>query len=148
MARPFSSALSVSEAFVVREAGFTPIAQVMGSCFYQVGWQSMPWGQLGWTGSLREGDTFELETQTAAWNDARSLALSRLRDEAVAAGADAVVGLRLKRGGYDWAAGLVEFVAIGTAVRSDAGQDRGNSFNDENPPPTGQGHAGGFPAWR
>ena len=119
MARPFSSDLSVAEAFVVREAGFAPIAQVMGSCFYQVGWQSMPWGQLGWTGSMREGETFELETQTAAWNDARSLALGRLRDEAVAAGADAVVGLRLKRGGYDWAAGLVEFVAIGTAVRSE-----------------------------
>jgi uncharacterized protein YbjQ (UPF0145 family) len=119
MARPFSSDLSVAEAFVVREAGFTPIAQVMGSCFYQVGWQSMPWGQLGWTGSMRQGDTFELETQTAAWNDARSLALGRLRDEAVAAGADAVVGLRLRRGGYDWAAGLVEFVAIGTAVRSE-----------------------------
>ena len=48
MARPFSSDLSVAEAFVVREAGFTPIAQVMGSCFYQVGWQSMPWGQRGW----------------------------------------------------------------------------------------------------
>jgi uncharacterized protein YbjQ (UPF0145 family) len=119
MARPFSSDLSVAEAFVVREAGFTPIAQVMGSCFYQVGWQSMPWGQLGWSSSLSEGETFELETQTAAWNDARSLALDRLRDEAVAAGADAVVGLRLKRGGYDWAAGLVEFVAIGTAVRSE-----------------------------
>jgi uncharacterized protein YbjQ (UPF0145 family) len=119
MARPFSSDLSVAEAFVIREAGFTPIAQVMGSCFYQVGWQSMPWGQLGWSSSLSEGETFELETQTAAWNDARSLALDRLRDEAVAAGADAVVGLRLKRGGYDWAAGLVEFVAIGTAVRSE-----------------------------
>ena len=57
MARPFSSDLSVAEAFVVREAGFAPIAQVMGSCFYQVGWQSMPWGQLGWTGSMREGET-------------------------------------------------------------------------------------------
>src|SRR5204863_2282887 len=119
MARPFSSDLSVAEAFVVREAGFTPIAQVMGSCFYQVGWQSMPWGQLGWTSSLSTGETSELETQTAAWNDARRLAVSRLRDEAVAAGADAVVGMRLRRGGYDWAAGLVEFVAIGTAVRSE-----------------------------
>ena len=68
---------------------------------------------------MRAGDTFELETQTAAWNDARSLALGRLRDEAVAVGADAVVGMRLRRGGYDWAAGLVEFVAIGTAVRSE-----------------------------
>ena len=68
---------------------------------------------------MRAGDTFELETQTAAWNDARSLALGRLRDEAVAVGADAVVGMRLRRGGYDWAAGVVEFVAIGTAVRSE-----------------------------
>jgi uncharacterized protein YbjQ (UPF0145 family) len=119
MARPFSSDLSVAEALVVREAGFAPIAQVMGSCFYQVGWQSMPFGQGGWTPSMSRGETFELETQTDAWNDARTLALSRLRDEAVAVGADAVVGLRLRRGGYDWAAGLVEFVAIGTAVRSE-----------------------------
>ncbi len=119
MARPFSSDLSVAEAFVIREAGFTPIAQVMGSCFYQVGWQSMPWNQFGWTASLGAGETFELETQTAAWNEARGLALSRLRDEAAAVGADAVVGLRLKRGGYEWASGLVEFVAIGTAVRSE-----------------------------
>ena len=100
MARPFSSDLSVAEAFVVREAGFTPIAQVMGSCFYQVGWQSMPLGQGGWSSSMRAGDTFELETQTAAWNDA-------------------VVCMRLRRGGYDWARGVVEFVAIGTAVRSE-----------------------------
>ena len=119
MARPFSSDLSVAEAFVVREAGFTPIAQVMGSCFYQVGWQSMPLGQGGWSSSMHAGDTFELETQTAAWNDARSLALGRLRDEAVAVGADAVVGMRLRRGSYDWSAGVVEFVAIGTAVRSE-----------------------------
>jgi uncharacterized protein YbjQ (UPF0145 family) len=119
MARPFSSDLSVAEALVIREAGFTPIAQVMGSCFYQVGWQSMPWGRFGGTAPFSDSETFELETQTAAWNDARGLALRRLRDEAVAVGADAVVGMRLKRGGYEWAAGLVEFVAIGTAVRSE-----------------------------
>jgi uncharacterized protein YbjQ (UPF0145 family) len=119
MARPFSSDLSVAEALVVREAGFTPISQVMGSCFYQVGWQSMPWGQSGWSAAWNAGETFELEAQTHAWNEARSLALGRLRDEAVAAGADAVVGVRLRRGGYEWAAGLVEFVAIGTAVRSE-----------------------------
>jgi uncharacterized protein YbjQ (UPF0145 family) len=99
----------------------------MGSCFYQVGWQSMPWGQLGWTGSLREGETFELETQTAAWNDARRLAIARLREEAVAAGADAVVGVHLRRSFRDWSSDLVEFVAVGTAVRSerhDLGADR------------------------
>jgi uncharacterized protein YbjQ (UPF0145 family) len=119
MARPFVSDLSVAETLVVREAGFTPLSQVMGSCFYQVGWQSMPWGQSGWSSQFSEGETFELETQTEAWNEARALAVGRLRDEAVAVGADAVVGMRLRRGGYDWAAGLVEFVAIGTAVRSE-----------------------------
>ena len=59
-------------------------------------------------------------TQTAAWNDARSLALGRLRDEAVAGGR--------RRGGRRAPApraattgppALVEFVAIGTAVRSE-----------------------------
>jgi uncharacterized protein YbjQ (UPF0145 family) len=119
MARPFSSDLTVGEAFVVREAGVTPIAQVMGSSVYRVGWQTMPWGARGWGISLQAGETFELETQTAAWNEARSLALGRLRDEAVAVGADAVVGMRLTRGGDEWGGDLVEFVAIGTAVRLD-----------------------------
>jgi uncharacterized protein YbjQ (UPF0145 family) len=117
MARAFSSNLSVSEALVVREAGVTPIAQVMGSSVYRVGWQTTPWGARGWGTSLQAGQTFELETQTEAWNEARSLALGRLRDEAVAAGADAVVGLRLTRGGFSWGGDLVEFVAVGTAVR-------------------------------
>jgi uncharacterized protein YbjQ (UPF0145 family) len=117
MATPFSSNLTVPEALVVREADVRPIAQVMGSSVYRVGWQTMPWGQTGWSSTLHAGQTLELETQTDAWNDARSLALGRLRDEAVAAGADAVVGVTLTRGGFDWGADLVEFVAIGTAVR-------------------------------
>jgi uncharacterized protein YbjQ (UPF0145 family) len=112
------SNLTVAEALTIREAGFTPLTQVMGSCFYQVGWQRMPWWSASF-GSFGEGETFQLDTQTNAWNEARGLALDRLRDEAVAAGADAVVGVRLRRGGYDWAAGLLEFVAIGTAVRSE-----------------------------
>ena len=87
MARPFSSDLSVAEAFVVREAGFAPIAQVMGSCFYQVGWQSMPVGAARVDGGrCARARRSSSRPQTAAWNDARSLALGRLRDEAVAAG--------------------------------------------------------------
>jgi uncharacterized protein YbjQ (UPF0145 family) len=117
MARPFSSDLTVPEAFVVREAGVRPIGQVMGSCVYRIGWQTMPWGARGWGTSLQAGETFELDNQTDAWNQARSLALTRLRDEAVKLDADAVVGVRLTRGGYGWGDDLVEFIAIGTAVR-------------------------------
>jgi uncharacterized protein YbjQ (UPF0145 family) len=113
----FSSNLSVPEALVVREAGVRPIAQVMGSSVYRVGWQTMPWGARGWGTSLQAGQTFELENQSNAWNEARALAIGRLRDEAVAADADAVVGVHLRRGSYRWGGDLVEFVAVGTAVR-------------------------------
>lgn len=118
----FTSDLSTAEFLLIREAGFRPVTQVMGSCFYTVGWQNMPgsYGMLG--GGFQfggEGSIFELEAQTEAWQSARRLAIGRLREEALRAGADAVVGVRLKRGRYDWAHGLIEFVAVGTAVRSE-----------------------------
>ncbi|WCB92883.1 hypothetical protein DSM104299_01583 [Baekduia alba] len=114
----FSSALGTGEALAVRQSGLVPLTQVMGVSYYKLGWQNMPWTNRGGWGSSRDGETFELENQTAAWNEARRLAVGRLRDEAVEAGADAVVGVQIRRGLRDWATDLVEFVAVGTAVRS------------------------------
>jgi uncharacterized protein YbjQ (UPF0145 family) len=118
----FTSDLTTSEFLLVRQAGFRPLTQVMGSCFYSVGWQAMPmgggyggYGGYGYSGS----GTYELDVQSEAWNEARRLALSRLEQEAKLAGADAVLGVRISRGHYDWARGLIEFVAIGTAVVSE-----------------------------
>jgi uncharacterized protein YbjQ (UPF0145 family) len=93
----------------------------MGTSYYKVGWQNTPWtgSRTGWFGANRDGETYELTAQTDAWNEARRLAVGRLREEAVAAGADAVVGVRLRRSFRDWASDLVEFVAVGTAVRSE-----------------------------
>jgi uncharacterized protein YbjQ (UPF0145 family) len=123
MTRPpvFSSTLGIAEGLAVQHAGLRPLKQVMGVSYYKVGWQNMPWGRnrAGWFGTGGGGETSELESQTAAWNEARHLAVGRLREEAVAAGADAVVGVQLKRSLRDWASDLVEFVAIGTAVRSE-----------------------------
>jgi uncharacterized protein YbjQ (UPF0145 family) len=121
--RFFTSDLSTAEFLLIREAGFRPLTQVMGSCFYQVGMQWMPGGQAsifggGWPG-YGDGQTIELETQSEAWNEARRLAVGRLAEEARRAGADAVVGVRVQRGVYDWAGGLIEFVAVGTAVVSE-----------------------------
>ncbi|QEC47815.1 heavy metal-binding domain-containing protein [Baekduia soli] len=118
----FDSALGVGEALAVREAGLRPVCQVMGTSYYQVGWQNMPWGSArgGWFGVQgTDGQTFELESQTDAFNEARRLAVDRLRQEAVLAGADAVVGVQVRRSTRDWAGDLVEFVAVGTAVRSE-----------------------------
>jgi uncharacterized protein YbjQ (UPF0145 family) len=124
----FTSDLTTNEFLLVRQAGFRPLTQVMGSCFYHVGWQGMPYlpGYQGGSGAWgpgastwQQGQTFELETTSEAWNEARRLALERLSEEARLAGADAVVGVRLQRGAYDWSAGLIEFVATGTAVASE-----------------------------
>ena len=118
----FTSDLTTPEFLLVEGQGFRPLTQVMGSCFYNVGFQYMPAGGFygGWSGAglAGAGRTMELETQTEAWNEARRLAMGRLAEEARQAGADAVVGVRIERGAYDWAAGLIEFVAVGTAVVS------------------------------
>src|SRR4051794_41963346 len=107
---------------LTRQAGFRPLTQVMGSCFYRTGWQSYPWGGRGlgfggmsWGGG--DGETIELEQQTEAWNEARRLALGRLAEEARLAGADAVVGVRPRRRPPDRGAGLVEVVVGGPAGR-------------------------------
>jgi len=118
--RFFTSDLSVNELAVTRQSGLRPLTQVMGCCFYRTGWQAYPWRTqgIGWTPGAR-GETLELEQQTSAWNEARALALGRLREEAARAGADAVVGVHLRRRHHDWATGLIEFIVIGTAVRSE-----------------------------
>ncbi len=126
----YTSDLSTQEFLLIREAGFRPLSLVMGSCFYGMGYQAMPWSgyggagygqsgysQRGWTPSY--GQVFELETETEAWQEARRLAFSRLTEEARLAGANAVVGVRLERGERDWSRNVIEFVAVGTAVRSE-----------------------------
>jgi uncharacterized protein YbjQ (UPF0145 family) len=116
--RFFTSDLSVNELSLVREAGFRPLTQVMGSCFYRTPWSNTPWSG-GFATGLGDGRTIELAAQTNGWNEARRLALGRLSEEARRAGADAVVGVRLRRRHHDWATSMIEFVVVGTAVRSE-----------------------------
>jgi uncharacterized protein YbjQ (UPF0145 family) len=124
--RPFTSALGVREAFAVGHAGLVPLRQVMGVSYFKMGWQNAMWSATDRLTLAGAGGTFELENQTNAWNEARRLAVQRLRDEAVACGADLVVGVRAERRRRDWSSDLVEFVATGTAVRAtrhDVGDD-------------------------
>jgi uncharacterized protein YbjQ (UPF0145 family) len=111
--RPFTSELSVPAHALSRLSGARPIAQVMGSSVYQVGWQYYPWGS-GWGGGAV---TTELETLSEAWNDARRRALGRLEEEARLAQADAVVGVTFAQHRRELAGGEVEVVVHGTAVK-------------------------------
>ncbi len=52
-----------------------------------------------------------------AWNLARRQAIDRLRQEAVQAGADAVVAVTLDRSDHDLGGGLLEYAVSGTAIR-------------------------------
>jgi uncharacterized protein YbjQ (UPF0145 family) len=103
---PFSSDLSVQEFSLLSGLGVRPVTQVMGSSIYNVGWQPRYFNV-----------PTEIHALSGAFNESRQLALGRLGEEARLAGADAVVGVRISQGGHDWAAGAIEFIALGTAVR-------------------------------
>lgn len=119
----FTSNLTAGELVLTRECGFKPVGQVMGSSVYNIGWQWTP-GNTSWYPMSQE-----LEVVTAAHYQARHLALNRLRQEAKLLGADGVVGVRLDMGEFEAQSGLLEFVAIGTAVRrTDAPPMQGEPF--------------------
>ncbi len=103
----FTSDLSVNEFLLVKEAGFQPLGLVMGSSIYHIGLQP-----------IRAGVSEELTVLTQAMYSARELAMVRMEEEADALGADGVVAVRLTLNVHAWGANVVEFLAIGTAVKS------------------------------
>jgi uncharacterized protein YbjQ (UPF0145 family) len=106
-ARPvFTSTFSPAEGVVAAATGITPVSQVMGSSVYHVG--------FSYSGGYGGGEQVAL---TAAYEHARSLALGRLQQEATLLRAHAVVDVRFERREFEWGAHLLEFQAIGTAVR-------------------------------
>jgi uncharacterized protein YbjQ (UPF0145 family) len=107
----YTSDLSVADFALCHKLGLRPLAQVMGSSIYQVGYQNTPWPYAA------GGFMFELNFLSDAWNEVRRRALNRLALEAGHLGAEAVVGVELRTGAHDWAENSIEYVVIGTAVR-------------------------------
>jgi uncharacterized protein YbjQ (UPF0145 family) len=107
----FTSDLSVNEFLLVREAGFDPLGLVMGTSIYHIGYQ--------FSGLLQSQ---EMTVLTQALYQARELAMTRMEEEADILGADGIVGVRLEVGTYAWGEDLVEFIAIGTAIRHRSGE--------------------------
>ena len=106
----FSSDLSTNEFALTRREGYRALSQVMGSSIYHVGWQytlSYP----------RITASYELTTNTQAHQHAAQLALGRLEQEAALLKAHGVVGVRLATRDYEWGSNLLEYTAIGTAIR-------------------------------
>ncbi|HUJ63346.1 MAG TPA: heavy metal-binding domain-containing protein [Kofleriaceae bacterium] len=106
----FTSDLSVNEFLLVKEAGFQPLGLVMGSSIYHIGFQP-----------IRQGIPEELTMLTQALYSARELAMVRMEEEADALGADGIVAVRLTLNIHAWGANVIEFLAIGTAVKGEQG---------------------------
>jgi uncharacterized protein YbjQ (UPF0145 family) len=106
----FTSDLSVDEYLLVKAAGFHPLGLVVGSSIYHIG------AQIG-----NYNTNQELGYLSQAMYDARFLAMSRMEAEADALGADGIAGVRLTFKSYEWGPGLAEFMAIGTALKSESG---------------------------
>ncbi len=102
----FTSDLSVDEFLLVEHAGFEALGFVLGSSIYHVGFQWQKWGV-----------SQELPVLTHAMYQARELAMTRMEEEADLLGADGVVGVRLVFKQYAGLEDVLEFQAIGTAIR-------------------------------
>src|SRR5580698_597383 len=108
----FTSDLSVNEFLLVKEVGFQPVGLVMGSSIYHIGYQFARWGT-----------NMEMQTLTQALYHSRELAMVRMEEEADALGADGIVGVRLEVNLHAWGTNVIEFLAIGTAVKHEQGQN-------------------------
>ncbi|BCM90507.1 hypothetical protein IAD21_02361 [Abditibacteriota bacterium] len=111
----WTSDLSVNELALTHDCGFEPLGQVLGASTYHVGFQ---WRSQLWRNSVAQmGATYELDVISYAFYQARHLALSRLWQEAQLLGAHGVVGVRVEQRDAGWADDLIEFSALGTAIR-------------------------------
>ncbi len=104
-----SSDLTGEEAWAMASLGFAPVRMLISSSVYS----------LGLVGSLKamfkgfvRGEISDLTTMIY---DAREQVFGRLHEEAAALGADQVLGIKTHI--VELGSGLVEFLAVGTAVR-------------------------------
>jgi uncharacterized protein YbjQ (UPF0145 family) len=109
--KPFTSDLSGQDFWTLMKTGYRPVSLVMGTCVYHIAHQ-------GVLQSLRQvGQNQELTIYTQGLYDARELAMERMQTEAAELAADGIVGVRLNENHHEWGAHVIEFFAVGTAVK-------------------------------
>lgn len=106
---PITSDLTHSETWNLVNMGFMPLRLVLGVSVYSLG---VVGGITAAFKSLARGEISEL---TSLIYEARANALEKIRRDAEACGADDVVGIKVLV--YNLGNGVIEFMAIGTAVK-------------------------------
>ncbi len=104
-----TSDLTSQEMWNLNEMGYAPVKLLLGTSVYSLG---LVGGVTSFLKSFVKGEIPEL---TSLIYEARENALKIINDEADALGADEVVGVKTYV--YQLGSGLIEFLAIGTAVK-------------------------------
>ena len=120
---PATSDMTNEELWNMANMGYLPVKLVMGVSVYSLGLTA------GIMSALKTIGGGEVSGLTELLYEAREKALARIEKDAEACGADEVVGVKIRV--YDLGAGLVEFMAIGTAVK----KVPGITTQSENLPP-------------
>jgi uncharacterized protein YbjQ (UPF0145 family) len=107
--KPVTSDMTNEEMWNMANVGFLPIRLVMGVSVYSLGFKG------GIFSALQTLGGGEVAGLTEILYEAREKALARIEDDAERCGADEVVGVKTHI--YDLGGGLIEFMAIGTAVK-------------------------------
>ncbi len=107
--KPVTSDMTNEEMWNMVNVGFLPIRLVMGVSVYSLGFKGGVFSALQ---TLGGGEVAGL---TEILYEAREKALARIEIDAERCGADEVIGVKTHI--YDLGGGLIEFMAIGTAVK-------------------------------
>ena len=110
---PVTSDLTGEELWAMTSLGYSPVKLLMSAAVYALGKAG---GLMSALKSLTKGEINELTTLI---HDAREVAIDRLKREADSIGAEEVVGVKTYVAQIS--PNLVEFLAIGTAVRKSPG---------------------------
>jgi uncharacterized protein YbjQ (UPF0145 family) len=106
---PISSDLTCQEMWNLVKMGYMPVQLVLGVSVYSLG---LVGRMKNWFAALARG---ELTDYSKLVYEARANAIARIAADAQAVGADDVAGIKTYV--YDLGGGLIEFLAIGTAVK-------------------------------
>ena len=104
-----TSDLTCEELWNVTSMGYVPYKVVLGTSVYSLGFIG---GMKSFFKSFSKGEISDLTTLIY---DAREESLGKISQEAQAIGADDVIGIKTYI--YQLGSGLIEFLAIGTAVK-------------------------------
>ncbi len=110
--KPLTSELTGEELWNLTQMGYAPLRLVLGTSVYALG---MIGGISAFFKALGRGEVSEM---TQLVYEARENCLEHIRREAELAGADGVIGIKVTI--HEIGGGLVEVLAIGTAVKRNA----------------------------